>query len=299
MIRHYLRTYVVALFAFLLLLVFTAPLHAQEQSGKSCLFKITSSKGTVYLLGSMHLMKESVYPLPETIERAFQESSDVVFEINIGEMESPQAQEIMLRKSLFTDGRTLSKVLKPATYEKLKEAAKSLNLDVVQLDSLKPWSMAMALVVIKMNQLGFSPEAGVDRYFYRKAVNAGREISGLETMEMQLNLMDGLSMAQQDMLVSQTLDDFADMGKTVDDMMIIWKNGEMDKIEQMITDSFRDYPALYNTLFVKRNKRWASQVGALLAQKKTIFVVVGAGHLVGKNNLLELLRRKGYTVEQM
>ena len=299
MIHHYLRTRVIALFAFLLLFVFAFPLHVQGQSGKSCLLKVTSSGSTVYLLGSVHMMKESIYPLSGTIERAFQRSSDVVFEINMREMDSPQAQEIIMQKSIFTDGNTLRKVLKPATYEKLREAIKPLGLDIVHLEALKPWSVAMALVVFKMNQLGFNPEAGVDRYFYKKAVDTGKKVSGLETMELQLGLMDGLPMAKQEMLVTQTLDDFADMGKTVDEMMAAWKNGDMSKIEQMIVGSFQAYPELYDTLFIQRNKRWVFHVETLLAQKKTSFVVVGVGHLVGQDSLPDLLRRKGYAVEQM
>ena len=299
MMHHYFKNRVVALLTFLLLFVFAVPFNAQGQSGKSCLFKVTSSGSTVYLLGSVHMMKESIYPLPETIEKAFQRSSGVVFEINMEEMDSPQAQEVFMRKSIFTDGNTLGKVLKPATYEKLKGAIKPLGLDISQLETLKPWSVAMALVVFKMNQLGFSPATGVDQYFYRKAVNTGKKVSGLETMEWQLSLMDGLPMAQQEMLVNQTLDDFADMGKTVDEMMAAWESGDMSKVEQMIGDSFQSYPELYDTLFIQRNKRWVFHVEALLTQKKTSFVVVGVGHLIGQDSLLELLRRKGYAVEQM
>lgn len=299
MMHRYLRTPVTVLFAFLLLFVLAVPVHAQGQAGKSCLFKVSSSGGAVYLLGSVHLMKESAYPLSGTIERAFQRSSDVLFEINMKDMDSPQTQEIVMQKSVFTDGNTLGKVLKPATYEKLKEAIKPLGLNIAQLEALKPWSVSMALVVFKMNQMGFSPETGVDRYFYKKAVDMNKKISGLETMEWQLGLMDGLPMAQQDMLVLQTLDDFAEMGKTVDEMMDAWKNGDMNKIKQMIVDSLQAYPELYDTIFVQRNKRWVFRVEELLAQKKTSFVVVGVGHLVGQDGLPELLRRKGYTVEQM
>jgi uncharacterized protein YbaP (TraB family) len=299
MMSRYLKTRVAAFFVFLVLLVFAVPLHGQAQSGKSCLFKVTSSGNTIYLLGSMHMMKESVYPLSETIEGAFRKSSHVVFEVEASEIDSPQVQELVIRKSIFTDGNTLGKVLKPATYEKLKEAVKPLGLDIAQLDPLKPWSVAMALAVLKMNELGFSPETGVDRHFYKKAVDAGKKISGLETMELQLDVMDGLPMELQEMLMNQTLDDLADMGKTVDEMMIVWKNGDMDRIEKMITDSFKSYPELYNVIFVQRNKNWASQVEVLLAQRETSFVVVGAGHLIGRDSLPDLLRRKGYAVEQM
>jgi len=300
MMHHYLRTTrVAALFAFLLLFVFIVPFHAYGQAGKSCLFKVTSSKSTVYLLGSVHVMQESAYPLSGAIEGALQKSSDVIFEVHLGEMDSPKAQEVIMQKSFFTDGNTLRKVLKPATYRKLEEAMQPLGLNAAQLDQLKPWSVAMALVMFKMNQLGYSPEAGVDRYIYGKAVAASKKVSGLETIEWQLGLLDGLDMAQQDMLVSQTLDDFTDMVKTVEEMMTAWKNGDVNKIEQMIAGSFQAYPDLYDTLFSQRNKRWLSKVEDLLAQRKTSFVVVGVGHLVGRDSLVDLLRRKGYTVEQL
>jgi len=295
MMRHYLRTRAVVLFAFFLLFVFSAPLYAQKQSGKSCLFKVTSSGGTVYLLGYVPLMKESMYPLSGTIERAFQRSSNVVFEAND---ESPaNTRKMIAHKSIFTDGNTLGKVLKPATYERLKEAVKPLGLNVVQLEMLKPWSVAISIVELKLNQLGFRPgEQGVEQYFYKKAVDMGKKISYLETVEWEIGFLSGLPMAQQEAFLNQSLDDdFSD----VDEVMAAWESGDIKKIEQMISDSLQAYPELYDTLFVYRNKRLVFHVDALLAQKKASFVIVKVGHLVGQGNLLELLRRKGYVVEQM
>jgi len=283
----------------LFLFMSSSALYAQGQGGKSCLFKVTSQGGTVYLLGSIHFMKESNYPLRQTIERAFGTSSNVVFEVNMAEMDSPDTQVLMLSKSIYNDGNTLENSLQPAVYRRLGEKAGEFGLNMEMFDRFKPWSVAMTLIGLKLNQLGFDPAKGLDRYFYAKALASGKRTFGLETMAYQIGLFDSLSMREQEMLVQQTLDDFDTMESEMGEMLLSWTNGDVVHLESMLLKSFGDYPGLYQKFLVRRNRNWLSQIDVFLSQKKNWFVVIGAGHLLGQDGLVNLLRRKGYAVEQM
>jgi hypothetical protein len=281
------------------LLVFSSTLCAQGRTGKSCLFKVTAPGSTVYLLGSIHFMRGTSYPLKETIERAFAASSNAVFEVNMAEMDSPDTQVMMLSRSVFTDGNTLGKSLSPAIYRSLGEKVGEFGLDVKILDSFKPWSVAMTLIGLKLNQMGFDPAKGIDRYFYAKAQAAGKRTLGLETMGYQIGLFDNLSLREQELLVEQTLNDFDTMESEMGEMLRSWTNGDVGNLENMLLKSFVDYPELYQKFLVRRNRNWLSQIEGFLGQKKDSFVVIGAGHLLGQDGLVNLLRRKGYKVEQL
>lgn len=282
-----------------LLLLCGSTLQAQGAAGKSCLFRVTAPGSTVYLLGAIHFMRDSSYPLKDTIEWAFTASSNVVFEVDMATMDSPDTQAMMLSQSVFTDGNTLEKSLSPATYRNLAEKTEQFGLNVKMLDSFKPWSVAMTLMGLKLNQLGFDPAKGIDRYFYAKAQTVGKRTLGLETLNYQIGIFSGLSLREQDWLVEQTLNDFDTMESEMGEMLRSWTNGDVGNLERMLLKSFVDYPSLYQKFLVRRNRNWLSQIEIFLGQRKTWFVVVGAGHLLGQDGLVNLLRAQGYTVEQL
>jgi uncharacterized protein YbaP (TraB family) len=274
-------------------------LCAQDVAGKTCLFRVSAPGSTVYLLGSIHYMREANYPLKQTIEQAFAVSTTAVFEVDMAEMDTPETQMMMLSRSVFTDGTTLEQSLSHATYEKLVEKAAEFGLDIRMLGNFKPWSVTMTLMGLKLKQFGFDPAQGIDRYFYRQAQTGGKRIFGLETLDYQIGLFDSLKRQEQELLVEQTLSDFDTMESQMGEMWRSWFNGDVDNLERMILTSFNDYPGLYQKFLVQRNRNWLSQIEIFLTQRKTTFVVVGAGHLLGPDGLVNLLRRRGYLVEQL
>ena len=203
---------------FLLLLCGSA-LQAREGMGKSCLFRVTAPGSTVYLLGSIHFMRETAYPLKDTIEKAFAASSRAVFEVDMSTMDSPDTQAMMLSRSIYIDGNTLRGSLSPSLYQNLAEKTAEFGLDVTMLDAFKPWSVAMTLMGLKLDQLGFDPAKGVDRYFYARARAVGKSTSGLETLSYQIGLFDALSSREQEWLVEQTIREFDTMESEMGDMI--------------------------------------------------------------------------------
>jgi uncharacterized protein YbaP (TraB family) len=266
---------------------------------RNSLWRVTSKDNTVYLLGSLHLLREENYPLSNVIEKAFEESKVLVLEVDLGVTSDPTTQLMMLTKGMFSQGQSLEKSLNKNTYSLARDKVRELGMDITMFNAFKPWYFALTLSTLKLQSLGFNPAYGVDYYFYRKAKTSEKQILGLETLEYQLNLLDKMSSPYQDLLVYQTLRDLETIEKEMNTIVHAWVSGDIITLEKKLLENFLDYPDLYELLVVKRNKNWISRIQTFLAKKDIHMIVVGAGHLVGKDGLLELLVAKGYSVEQL
>src|SRR5262245_36116149 len=127
---------------------------ASQAPAKSCLWKVVSKDSTLYLLGSVHLLKSDAYPLSQAIEQAFNESTKLVLEVNLDSLDSSHVQQLILAKSLLPEGKTLDLILSPSTYQALQQKVKGLGLDIEILKRMKPWFLSISLVATKMQQLG-------------------------------------------------------------------------------------------------------------------------------------------------
>jgi uncharacterized protein YbaP (TraB family) len=154
------------------------------------------------------------------------------------------------------------------------------------------------LVQVEWQKTGFDPELGLDKHFYDQAKADGKRTEGLETAEYQISRLDGMSMEQQEHLLSESLKDLdaerANMTRLVD----AWRAGDAPAVERIVLSELKQEPLLYQRLLVERNRNWIPKIEALFARPRPAFVVVGAAHLVGPDGLIALLRAKGYTVEQ-
>jgi uncharacterized protein YbaP (TraB family) len=211
---------------------------------------------------------------------------------------NPQDQGTMLAKGRLDPGTTLEGIVSPKTYGLLRERVKQVGIPVQALDPFKPWVAALMLTTLKLKKLGYDPQYGVDHYFTRKAKQEGKEISGLETFEFQIDLFDRLSLPEQESLLLQTISELDVMEREFNDLVRAWVQGDTAALEKILLASFREFPEIYRRMVVDRNRAWAGEVEKMLAGNEKTIVVVGAGHLVGKEGLAELLRAKGYAVEQ-
>jgi uncharacterized protein YbaP (TraB family) len=287
--------------ACIILCCFHSP-YAQGKTdavSRNSLWRVTSRDNSVYLLGSLHLLKEEHYPLSNVIEKAFGESKVLVLEVDLGVMSDPKTQLMMLTKGVFTGGQSLEKILTRGTYSLARDKIRELGMDITMFNAFKPWFLAMTLSTLKLQSLGFNPAYGVDYYFYMKAKSSDKQIVGLETLEYQLNLFDKMSLPDQDLFVYQTLRDLETIEREMNTIVHAWVSGDIVTLEKKLLENFTNYPDLYAQLVEERNKTWLSKIETFLMKKEVHMIVVGAGHLVGKDGLLELLVAKGYSVEQL
>ena len=272
---------------------------APNAQSKSCLWRVESDRQTVYIQGSLHLLKPSEYPLPKAIEDAFAASEILVLEVDLATAEDPAAQAMVLSKGILPAEQKLSDFLNYRTRQRLAKRLGELGISIDAFERFKPWFVVIAMTEAKLRELGFSAHHGVDWHFFRRARKRRMPIEGLETLEFQLSLFDRMSKAQQSALVEQTLRDLDTIEKQLNVIVGAWRTGDLEKLEETLLDSFSELPDLEAALITRRNKAWMTQIEKLLKGKKTAMVVVGAGHLPGPDGLLDLLRSRGFRVEQL
>jgi uncharacterized protein len=280
-------------FVLLAFISLASQLDAQE---KSFLWRVQSATGTLYLLGSIHYLKRSNYPLKKPIQEAFENSRTLVLEIDL---QRSRAQQVMLERALYRDGANLQQNISPQTYQLAEQRAGELGVDLLQMRQFKPWFVALSLLSIKLQKMGFDPNFGLDRVLADKAKSSGKAICGLETLEFQAGLLDQLSSADQDSMLRQTLAELDVLDKSLEQIVESWNAGDAGALEQLLLAGMKEYPDLYEKIVVDRNRRWLADLIKMLEQGNKTLAVVGAAHLVGRNGLIELLKQRGYTVEQL
>lgn len=270
-----------------------------QAEGKSCLWKIQSGKNAVYLLGSVHLLREDNYPLAGAIEQAFEDSEKLVLEIDFGTLDPVGSQKVMLERGLYKDGKTLQGSLSKEAFDSARKAMKVSGMDIGKLDRFEPWFVALTVMNLRLQQLGYSPSHGIDMYFFNKAKTGRKEILGLETFEFQMDLLDKLPADTQESMLLQTLSNLEVMETEWNRIIRSWAAGDAEALDSLLLESFKEYPAVYQSLILDRNQNWLPSIERFLTQDKNILIVVGAGHLVGEEGIIAILGKKGYVVEQL
>ena len=261
---------------------------------KTSLWSVQAGGGKVYLLGSVHFLRQGDYPLPTAMEQAYADSSTVVFETDIGAMASPEVQADILRLGFYPENENIFQHLSAGTSEMLNQKLAELGFPESLVSRLKPWTTAMTLEVLTLKLMGFDEQAGVDFHFYRKAPSEGKKVAFLETVDYQLNLLAGLDAANQDALLRQTLQELDRIEKLAPQMVTFWRSGDFQRLGML-----SPMPShLRERLLTQRNQNWIDHIHSYLSRPENTLIVVGALHLAGPDSVVDLLRRSGYTVVQ-
>jgi uncharacterized protein YbaP (TraB family) len=271
-----------------------------SQSKKSFLWKVQSKTNTVYVLGSIHYLKKEMYPLDEKIEKAFEQSNVLGVEANVDNVSKIDVQKLV-EIAFYSGNETLEKHLSPETYELVKKKLTEVGASLETANKYRPWFLALSLTSLEVVKLGFDPDYGIDRYFLSKATEK-KKIVELESLEYQINLFSAFSEKDQELFLLYTLKDINVLEQELDKLVNAWRAGDEKGIESIVTKSLKEDKRLtpvYEKLVIERNKKMASKIEDYLKEKETYFVIVGAGHLVGSQGIIELLRSKGFVVEQL
>ncbi len=282
----------------LALLCSALALPGRADSGTHCLWELHGKHNTVYLLGSIHVLRPSDYPLAPAVLEAYANSKSVVMEINLAEMDSQDVQSEMLSSAMLPEGKSLPDILGSRRYARAQSLAHDVGVELSTFDQFAPWFAAEAISQLQLMQLGFQPESGVEMYFADRARTDGKSLSGLETAHDQIALFQGLSMdAQADYLVT-SLEQAHELPKEVDDMVHAWQRGDVAWFATEMASEFGKDPALYQSVLAARNRKWVPEIEALLNDDKNYLVIVGTGHLVGRDSVIDLLKRDGVGATQ-
>jgi len=267
-------------------------------NGNHFLWSMETAKNSIYFLGSIHLLKKDSYPLAAEIENAYEDCTSIVFETDLDAMKEPAFQAMMLSLGLYPEGQTIEQDISRETYEALKEKVKAVGLPMAQFSRFRPWICGQTLTVIELQRLGFNVMYGIDTYFYGKARKDKKKMIFLESAEYQLKLLGEMDRHDQEDFLRQTLKDLEVIGEMASDMLNAWETGDIDGLNKMMTISFEDHPEIHDRLVTRRNRVWISKIINFAHQDGNVLVIVGAGHLIGKESVLELLEERGYKIRQ-
>jgi hypothetical protein len=264
----------------------------------SFLWKATSANGSVYLVGSVHMLTKDYYPLSASMDEAFKESDLLVEEIDYAEMLAPESQLEMMARGFLPKDQSLDRVLSAGSFAAVSQRIAGLGLPIEPLKRFKPWALALMLLGLEWQKAGFDPALGLDRHFYERARQDGKAVQGLETLAFQISRFDEMAMHDQERLLVQALRELDTQKAAVTTLADAWKAGDAKTIETIVLRELRQEARLYDRLLVERNRMWLPKIEALFGRTRPAFIVVGAAHLVGPDGLVHMMRLKGYAVQQ-
>lgn len=282
-----------------LLLAVLQPALAAEDRG--LLLEARKGEQTVYLLGSIHLADDTFYPLRQEITQAYNNSDALVVEADILKAESDMAlQQQIMTESLYPAGDNLKNHISADIYQQLQQWLKQRNIPEPMFNRQRPAIAMMALSMVEMQLRGLNPQLGIDRHFLSQAHKSQKPILELESVLEQLRMLNSLQ--NPDLYLKQTLEQLAELDDFVPRMKQSWKSGDIDDLYQLvIAEGLEEHPEfapLYDALFFQRNRTMANTIQQMAKDHQTLFVIVGAGHLVGKKSVTELLQKQGYQITQ-
>jgi len=258
---------------------------------------VSSGDRSVYLLGSIHFMKEDAYPLDPSIEHAFDSAGRVVFETDIDQM--GKAAVSMLAAGTLEGDATLAEMVPKNTYDKVAQRLEDLGMGIGGFAKMKPWMVALSLTSFELMRADYLGSEGIDAYFSSRAKTAGKPQQGLESVDYQIALFADMSAEESVEFLQVTLVELDTMIPLIDEIVVAWKGGDFGRIEDLLVEGFGGHDELYDRLVTKRNLRWLPMIEELFRGDVDAMVVVGSLHLVGEQGLVELLKAKGYEVEQL
>jgi uncharacterized protein YbaP (TraB family) len=263
-------------------------------------FAVRDADSTVYLYGTVHVRPNGADWGGPIAHAALASASDVWTEMDISPETDAHGQQLARQLSAAPADRPLSSLLTPAENARLRALCTHLHIDPGALEHLQPWAASLTLTLLPIMQAGYDPQSGVDRDVDAYADAHRLREHAFETIDEQLGFLANLSPQLQHQMLLEAIDEAAQGPSEIAEMTRAWERGDTDALQRSVVDeTHRDYPELYQVLFVRRNAAWLPIIERELAGANTEFIAVGAGHLLGPDGLIAQLRARGLRVERL
>src|SRR5215472_9279959 len=292
------------LLAVLSLLALVGAANAQQPAQPSkkpqhlLLWKASSPTATAYLMGSIHVGDDKLYPLPASVESAFAEAKVLIVEVNLKAVDQAKTMELVGKYGMYGADDGLSKHLSKETDDALEAYCSAHNLPRQALESLKPWVVAITVIATALKQAGEDPNFGIDMHFLN-ASKPPQRISELETADFQLSLLASATDQEQQEMLASSLKRADRAEEYLQKMQAAYLSGDSDALLKLMKEQESGPPSLLKKLVDDRNLTMAASLEQYLKGNEPCFVVVGALHLLGDKGIVKLLESKGYRVEQV
>ncbi|MCD4651943.1 MAG: TraB/GumN family protein [Candidatus Cloacimonetes bacterium] len=278
----------------MLLLLFSCGVSKPE----ALFWKAEGERCTVYLLGSIHVGKQEFYPLPDYIEETFSTSEQLAVEANLQSDNMSNYTAMIQEMGMYPLDDSLENHIPKELYDRIGAYVGSFGLEMTSLKMMKPWIIAMMVQMLELKNQGLDETLGIDKHFLDLAQETNKPIIELEGVENQIAFFNGFSDSLQVAYLTDLLDNQFTIFAQMDSLITAWQNADVEAIEKtMLSESKKEeLKPLYEVLIYKRNADMAEKIDVFLKEGKSTFVVVGAAHLIGERSIVDILKKKGYSV---
>jgi uncharacterized protein YbaP (TraB family) len=278
-----------------------ALLAAQPAIAEPGIWVVKDKDSIIYLFGTVHVLKPETQWRTPKIDEAIATSNELWLELpGMTDEEMAAAMMPLVMKFGLSPDKPLSQRLTPEEYKSLLEAAKIANLPEALLSMARPWFAALGISASAYTRAGYDPKSGVEEKL--KAAFGERSIKaqGFETAEQQLNIFASMSEDEEMAFLRSTLQEYDKAPVELDKMVAMWAAGDVADLGKMLVDQTKEIsPALYDEILTKRNANWAVKIQEMLKGSGTVFIAVGAGHLLGPDSVQAQLKKKGVEAKRL
>ncbi|NVK56496.1 MAG: TraB/GumN family protein [Alteromonadaceae bacterium] len=262
-------------------------------------WQVSKDDHSIYIGGTLHLLSPADFPLPEAYATAYNNADKLIFETDIGGLNSTEFQQDMLQRLTYQDGTQLKDTLSESTYNALSTHLSQRHLDIAKMAHYTPALMSITLSITELRQMGLTSQ-GVDEFYFFRAMMDGKTLDWFESPQQQLEYIAELGGKDEDQMILYALEDVQQLPDSIAELKALWLSGDMQQLYSRQASQFRtDFPTIYQTLLIERNLQWLPMIEAMFANTTTEFVLVGTMHLSGADSVLDLLQRKGYQIVQL
>jgi hypothetical protein len=274
-----------------------ATLAALPAAADPALWVIRDKDSTLYLLGTVHVLKPDTVWRTPAIDAALAEADELWIEV---ETDDAAAMGPLVERYGRDPASPLSSKLTADQKARLDAAATGMGASGAAFEPLRPWLAGLTLSMGPLVKAGYDPASGVEARLKAAARAAGKPIRTLESLEQQIRFFADLPPPVEMAFLLSALDEMDTGPAMLDALVAAWSAGDVEALDRlMVAEMAADYPELYEALLVQRNKDWAGQIQTLLAGEGVSVIAVGAAHLVGDDSVQALLEKRGVKVERL
>ncbi len=278
------------------------PETAETEAPKTFLWQLSYEGKVNYLLGSVHIGTQELYPLPRVIEDAFEKSDILVLEADITKGSEKEVMDLIQEIAYLKGEETLESSISGENYGMISKEMKKRGYDISLFSNFKPWFLALSIMPLEMMKMGFSPYFGIEMHFVKKAQEKGMEIMELEGIKYQLTLFDSFPEELQEMFLVDSFLELDSMKENLSGLIDYWRNGDTENMYKYLFDAMEKQPKLekfYEKLNDERNIEMAEKIKGYFKDGRTYFIVVGSLHIIGEKGIVSILEDQGFEAVQL
>ncbi len=274
------------------------PAKAEAKGNAPAMWVLKDKDSTVYLFGTMHLIKKDTAWRTPAMDDAFKASEDVWFEATDLD-DQAKAQAAVMKYGVSMD-KPLSSRLSPEELKAFQTVATDLGLPLAQLEPMRPWLVGLQISLVPMMRAGYDPNSGADKILLAEASAAKKPLVSLEGLEMQMSFFANMPEAEELKFFNYSVSEAGKGVEAVDKLAKNWQTGDVKALEVSAEEmKTKGSEYIYDMMLTKRNTAWADQIAKRMEGKGTTFVAVGALHLVGPDSVQAILAKRGIKAKRV